>query len=93
MKNLRAAAVTLSQFDKGTHMIHGIYLKSKPKNKWHLVSLAESPEEANLEIETFKKIALEEGNDRAEVAVQIFDSAFFIPEYMNEIKDRKPLFN
>lgn len=74
-------------------MIHGIYLKSKPKNKWHLVSLAMSAEAANIEIETFKKQAIEDGNDKAEVAVQIFESAFWIPEYVNEIKEQKPLFN
>ena len=74
-------------------MIHGIYLKSKPKNKWHLVSYAISAEAANLELEEIKKQAIEEGNEQAEVAVQIFDSAFWIPEYMNEIKEQKPLFN
>ncbi len=74
-------------------MIHGIYMKSKPKNKWHLVSLAISAEAANLEIETVKKQAIQEGNEHAEVAIQIFDSVFWIPEYMDEIKEQKPLFN
>lgn len=74
-------------------MIHGIYLKTKPKNKWHLVSLAISAEAANMELETFKKQAVEEGNDHAEVAVQVFDSLFWIPEYMTEIKEQKPSFN
>ena len=74
-------------------MIHGIYLKSKPKNKWHLVSYAISAEAANLELEEIKKQAIQEGNEQAEVAVQFFDTAFWIPEYVDEIKDRKPLFN
>ena len=74
-------------------MIHGIYLKSKPKNKWHLVSLAISAEAANAELEECKKQAIEDGNEQAEVAIQIFDSAFWIPEYINEIKEQKPLFN
>lgn len=74
-------------------MIHGIYLKSKPKNKWHLVSLAASAEAANLELETFKRRAVDGGNERAEVAVQVFDSLFWIPEYMTEIKEQKPSFN
>ena len=74
-------------------MIHGIYLKTKPKNKWHLVSLAMSAEAANMELETFKNKAVEEGNERAEVAVQIFDSVFWIPEYVTEIKEQKPSFN
>lgn len=74
-------------------MIYGIYVKSKPKNRWHLVSEAVSPEAANYEIDARKKIAASEGNDEAQVAVQIFDSAFWIPEYMDEIKEQKPLFN
>lgn len=74
-------------------MIHGIYLKTKPKNKWHLVSYAISAEAANLELEEVKKQAIQEGNERAEVAVQVFDSLFWIPEYMTEIKDQKPYFN
>lgn len=74
-------------------MIHGIYLKTKPKNKWHLVSYAISAEAANLELEEVKKQALQEGNERAEVAVQVFDSLFWIPEYMTEIKEQKPSFN
>jgi hypothetical protein len=74
-------------------MIHGIYLKSKPKNKWHLVSLAISAEAANLEIVVCKRQAIQEGNEQAEVAIQIFDSALWVPEYLNEIKDQKLLFN
>lgn len=74
-------------------MIHGIYLKSKPKNKWHLVSLAISAEAANLELKELKKQAIEGGNDKAEVAVQVFESSFWIPEYVTEIKEQKPLFN
>jgi hypothetical protein len=74
-------------------MIHGIYLKSKPKNKWHLVSYAISAEAATHELEEIKKQAIQEGNERAEVAVQVFDSLFWIPEYMNEIKEQKPSFN
>lgn len=84
--------VSLLQF-KEISMIHGIYLKSKPKNKWHLVSLAISAEAANLELEELKKQAIEDGNDKAEVAVQVFESSFWIPEYVTEIKEQKPLFN
>lgn len=74
-------------------MIHGIYLRSKPKNKWHLVSQTISAEMANMEVEAFKKQAIEEGNDLAEVAIQTFDSVFFIPETLVELKERKVLYN
>lgn len=74
-------------------MIHGIYLRSRPTHKWHLVSLATSPETANQEIDAFKKQAEQEGNEHAEVAVQIFESVFWIPEYVDDIKEQKPMFN
>lgn len=74
-------------------MIHGIYLRSKPKNKWLLVSQTLSPEMANQEVEAFKKQAAKEGYDQAEVAIQTFDSAFFVPESLTEIKERKVLYN
>jgi len=74
-------------------MIHGIYLKNRPKSKWQLVSVAISAEAANADIEDVVKQAKAEGNDEAQAAVQIFDSAFWIPHYLNEIKEQKPLYN
>lgn len=74
-------------------MIHGIYLRSTPKTKWLLVSQTISPEMANMEVEAFKKQAAEDGFDRAEVAIQTFDSSFYIPETLVELKERKILFN
>lgn len=74
-------------------MIHGIYVKSRPKNKWHLVSVAISAEAANLEVDECKKQAALDGNEEARVGIQIFDSVFWIPEYIDEIKERKPQFN
>ncbi len=73
--------------------IHGIYLKSRPKGKWHLVSVAVSPEAANLEIDEALKNARNQGNDSAEAAIQIFESAFHIPELLSEVKTQKPLYN
>jgi hypothetical protein len=68
-------------------------VKSKPKNKWHLFSVAISAEVANQYMQTAKTKAKLEGNDRAEFAIRIFESSFHIPEFMNEIKDQKPMFN
>ena len=73
--------------------IHGIYLKSRPKGKWHLVSVAASPEAATIEIDETLKAAHNQGNDQAEVAIQIFDSAFYIPELLTDVKTHKPLYN
>jgi hypothetical protein len=74
-------------------MILGIYLKSKPKNKWHLVSITMSPEAANHELGEHKKQAILDGNEGAQVAIQSFDSAFWIPEFLNSIQEQKILLN
>jgi hypothetical protein len=74
-------------------MIHGIYVKSKPKSKWHLFSMTISAEAANVEMECAKQEAIDKGNDQAVVGIQIFESAFWIPEYLDEIKEEKPQFN
>lgn len=74
-------------------MIHGIYVKSRPKSKWHLVSVAVSPELATQDLNDALKQAQAEGNDKAEAAIQLFDSPFFIPEMLSEVKKDKPLFN
>ncbi len=74
-------------------VIHGIYVKSTPKSKWHLVSLAISPEAANFDVEQCRKQNELAGRNGAQVAVQLFESAFHIPEYLDEVKDTKPLYN
>lgn len=74
-------------------MIHGIYLKNRPKSKWHLYSVAISAEAANYDLDLALKQAKDAGHDNAEVAVRIFDSAFYIPELLTEIKEQKPMFN
>ena len=74
-------------------MIHGIYVKSRPKNKWHLFSIAISPEAANCEVDEAKRQSIIDGIENPQVAIQVFDSAFWIPEYIEDIKDQKPLFN
>ena len=74
-------------------MIHGIYRQRNPKAFWHLVSVAVSPEIANLEMEEFRKQDKKFGNDEAKVAVQLFDTVFYLPEYISEIKESNPVFN
>jgi hypothetical protein len=74
-------------------MIHAVYQKSRPKAKWHLVSVTTSPESANFDLDEARKQAAAEGNDQAEVTIQNFDSAFHIPMFLNEVKDTKPMFN
>jgi hypothetical protein len=74
-------------------MIHGVYLKSRPKGKWHLITVAVSPEAATHDIDEILKQAHREGNEQAEAVVQVFDSNFYIPELLNEVKPQKPMYN
>jgi len=74
-------------------VIHGIYLKSRPKGKWHLISVAISAEAAQLEIDVTLRNALAQGNDLAEAGVQIYDSAFHIPELLSDLKNQKIMYN
>lgn len=72
-------------------MIHGIYLKSKPHRKWHLVSVATSAEVAHNDIIEFEKKIKKEGNTEAIVAIQSFESSFYIPEFLSEIKSTEKI--
>lgn len=74
-------------------MIHGIYLKNRPKAKWHLVSIATSAESANADLKEAQKQAVAGGYDNAEVAIRNFESSFYIPIFLDEVKDTKPLYN
>jgi hypothetical protein len=56
--------------------------------------VAISAEAANLELETFLKKALAQGNELAEVGIKTFDSSEYIPElYNSTMKPEKALFN
>jgi hypothetical protein len=74
-------------------MINAIYIKLTPKSKWRLFSRTVSAEAAISELVTAKQQAISAGYEEAESAVQIFDTALWIPEYLREIKDEKLLFN
>jgi len=74
-------------------MIHGVYLKSRPKAKWHLISLSISFEKAAKEVDQALNQAKLEGFEQAEATIQIFDSGFYIPEYLSNVKEQKNLLN
>lgn len=74
-------------------MILGIYLKNRPKGKWHLVSVTASPEAAEHDINALLSQAKKEGNNDIEVASCSFETSFHIPEFLNEVKHQKPMFN
>ena len=74
-------------------LVHGIYLKSRPKAKWHLISVSASPEDAVKKLDNALFQAKLEGNEDAEAAIQILDSSLHIPEHLSDVKKDKPLFN
>ena len=74
-------------------MIHGIYVRNRPKKKWILYSTVHSGELALRDQEDALNKAKEEGNDEAEVAIQTFETSFFIPQYLLEIKKATVLYN
>jgi len=74
-------------------MFHVIYVKSRPKGKWHLVSISMSPEAASGEMISILKQAKTEDNSDIQACIQSFQSAFYIPEILSEIKEEKLLYN
>jgi hypothetical protein len=72
-------------------MIHAIYFRSRAKNKWSLFSITQSAEAATKELQVATQEAQKGGNELGEAVIQVFDSSIFIPELLNEIKDRKAL--
>lgn len=74
-------------------MVHGVYMKTRPKSKWHLVSIKLSAESALNESNAALNQAKTEGNDQAEVAIQTFETLFYIPESLQEVKNQKIMFN
>ena len=74
-------------------MIQGIYLKNRPKDRWHLVSVTASPENANYDLNQARKQAALEGYDEAQAVIQNFDSGFHIPVFLTDVQDYKPMFN
>jgi len=74
-------------------MIHGVYVKSRPKGKWHLVSISLSPEIAAQDASQIRKQAEKEGNLQIQATVQYFESSFHIPEVLTEVKEQKSMLN
>ncbi len=74
-------------------MFHGVYVKSRPRGKWHLTSLTVSAEHATVDMHAIIRQAQLEDNGDIQVKIQSFDSGFHIPEILSEIKEQKLLYN
>ena len=67
-------------------MIHGIYVRTKPKFRWRLVSTASSNEVAQKDLSTALQVAKDKGFEEAEAAIQSYESSFFVPGTLKDIK-------
>lgn len=75
-------------------MIHGIYLRLKPNNLYYLVSASTSAATALHDKTTSLQEALAHGNQKASAKIKTFDSIWFMPSSLKEIKeDPKMLYN
>lgn len=74
-------------------MVHGIYIRTRPKNKWHLVSITLTPEAAKSGSESALESSKAQGNIEAESIIQTFESSFYIPETLSSTKDQKLMYN
>jgi len=74
-------------------MIHGIYLKNRPKGNWQLISIAISPEAVSTDINELIKKAKKDGKEYFEVGFQVFESDLHIPEFLKSLKDQKLTYN
>ncbi len=67
-------------------MIHCVYMRRRAKDKWHLVSWTLSPEAVMQDAQELRDKAAKDGNEKIQVAVQSFESNFYIPELLSSIK-------
>lgn len=74
-------------------MIHGIYIKNRPRGSWQLISIALSAEAVSQDISKITKQAEDEGKEGFQVGFQIFESELHIPEYLKELKEQKLIYN
>ena len=75
------------------NMFHGVYVKSRARGKWFLASLTISAESASADKLAIIKQAKIEDNSDIEVKIQSFDSGFYIPEILSEVKEQKLPYN
>lgn len=74
-------------------MIHGIYVRSRPKAKWMLFSTTASSEVAVKEVDEALKAAKDKGHENPEAAIKTFETSFFIPQTLPEIKEQGVVYN
>lgn len=75
-------------------MIIAVYLRTRPGNLYHLVSATTSAMTALHDKEASLQEALAHGNQKASAKIKTFDSIWFMPASLKEIKEEpKMLYN
>lgn len=75
-------------------MIHAVYTRPNPKALWHLATVSTSAEVVLKDKETLLQAAIQEGNTEAETGIITFDSIFWAPETLKDLKENiRLLFN
>lgn len=71
-------------------MIHGIYVRTKPKHRWRLIGTVASAELAIRDKDLALAKAKNEGFLDAEAAIKIYESSFFVPENLpaTQVEDK-----
>jgi hypothetical protein len=68
-------------------------MKTRPKGKWYYVSLSLSQEKAFQDMNAILDKAKIEDNDNIKACIQSFETGFYIPEFLAEVKEQKLLYN
>jgi len=74
-------------------MFHGIYVRNRPKDKWHLFSIAVTAEKAEADLDAALKQAKKEGHEHPDVGIQVFESTFYIPTFLKAVQRQTPIYN
>ena len=74
-------------------MIYGVYVRNRMKDKWHLFSITTSAEKAEQEIKNAIAASKKSGFNNPQVTIKIFETAFYIPEYIKELKPQTVIYN
>lgn len=70
-----------------------IYVKNRSKGSWQLTGVTLSAEAAKQDISKITKEAQKEGKENFQIGFQIFDAEVHIPQFLNELKEQKMLYN
>ena len=74
-------------------MFHAVYMKTRPKGKCFFVFMSLSQETATNDMQALLDQAKITDNNDVQVCIQSFETCFYIPEFLSEVKKQKLLYN